>query len=113
MTLHGSTLTYRVDAAGIAAPITAGHLYLGSPKVNGAVLLGLDIVAQTGRIAEGTVDISGFITFNTSSIRADSLRALLSGGLTYVNIHTQAYPGGEIRGQLVRQGTAAPLRGMM
>ena len=102
VTVHGSTLTYRVDANALSTPITAGHLYLGGTKVNGVVILGLDIEAQQGRVAEGTLDISGFVTFNTSSIRGDSLRTLLSSGQAYVNIHTQAYPGGEIRGQLTR-----------
>jgi hypothetical protein len=32
--------------------------------------------------------------------KAAALEAALSGGLAYVNIHTAANPGGEVRGQL-------------
>jgi len=36
-------------------------------------------------------------------VKYDSLLVLLRNGQAYVNVHTTANPGGEIRGQLVRQ----------
>ena len=35
--------------------------------------------------------------------------AAVIDGQTYVNLHTAANPGGEIRGQIVAQSTAVPL----
>jgi hypothetical protein len=51
--------------------------------------------------------LSGSVTLNsslqlTATVNGDSLRKLILAGLTYVNIHTTANPGGEIRAQLVR-----------
>ena len=38
----------------------------------------------------------------------DELLDALDAGVTYVNVHTQPYPGGEIRAQLGRRPTTAP-----
>jgi hypothetical protein len=39
--------------------------------------------------------------FEASTILTDTQAAELLGGMYYVNIHTNAYPRGEIRGQLL------------
>ncbi|MEK7239295.1 MAG: CHRD domain-containing protein [Gemmatimonadota bacterium] len=39
----------------------------------------------------------------TATISGDSLKKLLFAGLTYANIHTTGNPGGEIRGQILKQ----------
>jgi len=39
----------------------------------------------------------------TATINGDSLKKLLFASLTYANIHTATNPGGEIRGQIVKQ----------
>ena len=33
----------------------------------------------------------------------DSLVVLMRNGMAYLNVHTTAFPGGEIRGQIVEQ----------
>ena len=45
-----------------------------------------------------TSPFSGSATL--SDDKAAALAAALTGGLAYVNIHTAANPGGEVRGQL-------------
>ena len=56
-----------------------------------------------------TFDLNLATTYNPAFITAQggtvagartALLTGLEGGLTYFNIHTQAFPGGEIRGQL-------------
>jgi len=101
LTISGQTLTYDVTAAGFSTPLVVAHLQIGASGTVGPVIVPFDILAQSGTIAHGTVDLSKPVSYNTLTISGDSLRSLLGLGLTYVNLHTAAYPGGEIRGQVV------------
>jgi hypothetical protein len=103
VSIVGNTLTYDVNATGFSTPIVVGHIQIGPRNTIGPNIVGFDILAQSGNIAHGTVDLSGPVSFNTLTISGDSLRTLVELGLTYVNLHTAGYPGGEIRGQLVRR----------
>ena len=77
--------------------------------------------ATNGHIHKGTIGVSGspvfpFVSFSSpityTSIALDaSQEADLNAGLYYVNIHSAAYPGGEIRGQLIKQTTAGSSNG--
>lgn len=79
-------LTYKVEYSGLTP--TAGHLHRGAPGVNGPVVVGFDANAVKTSPVQGTATLRQ--TF------ADSLMA----GQVYVNLHTTAYPGGEIRGNI-------------
>ena len=46
---------------------------------------------------------TGTATVGSQANVADSILALMRAGRAYVNIHTKAHTGGEIRGTLVRQ----------
>lgn len=56
-----------------------------------------------------------FITSNAGSVEAarDALLAGLAAGRSYLNIHTDVFPGGEIRGFLVEQAAEVPEPGSM
>jgi hypothetical protein len=49
----------------------------------------------TGEVARGTITNA-----NNANISLDSLRVLFNNGNAYVNVHTSANPGGEIRDQI-------------
>ena len=68
----------------------AAHIHgLAPPGINAGVILGLTATAAT----------SGTITGN-GILAADEMTGVLDG-LTYINLHTGMYPGGELRGQVV------------
>lgn len=80
-------LTYQVTYIGLSGPVTGAHIHgPAAPGVNGPV------VVPFGAPADGT--FTGTATLNPT--QAGDLLA----GLYYVNVHTAAHPGGEIRGQL-------------
>lgn len=102
-TLTGNTVAYSVSAAGFTTALTVGHVHFGGSGVVGPVIVPFTIGAQTGEVATGSIDLSAPITFNNITISGDSLRTLFETGQAYVNLHTAAFPGGEIRGQIVKQ----------
>ncbi len=103
LTVTGSTLVYSVSTSGFATPLSVGHIHVGGGGQIGPVIVPFTIVAQTGMVATGSVDLSKPVSYNTLTLSGDSLVTLMDAGLMYVNLHTAAFPGGEIRGQIVRQ----------
>ncbi|UYZ62131.1 CHRD domain-containing protein [Hymenobacter weizhouensis] len=77
-------LTYTVTYQGITP--TMGHFHQGAPGVNGNPIVTFPNVTTSPISSTATLD------------PADGA-SLLNGGL-YVNLHTQAYPKGEIRGNV-------------
>ena len=100
--LHPMTneLFYYIDVAGIAN-ITAAHIHSGAVGANGPVLRTL----WNG--APPVFDPGNPIT-GRALLGAAEIAALNADGI-YLNVHTAANPGGEIRGQLIRRlGTPTP-----
>jgi hypothetical protein len=103
LTRTGALVEYSVSASGFTTPLTVGHIQIGRAGVIGSVILTFTILAQSGTVATGSIDLSRQITQGNITISGDSLGALFDNGNAYVNLHTAAFPGGEIRGQIVRQ----------
>jgi hypothetical protein len=75
--------------SGLGSNVTMAHLHGPAPAgANAGVIFGLTITNST----------SG--TFSGNSVLSGANIANALGGLTYLNIHTSGFPGGEIRGQL-------------
>ena len=71
----------------------------GNPTANGPVIIGL-VLAPGGGVA----------TVPGGTVLTDAQYAALLAGELYFNVHTAAFPGGEIRGQInVRGGVTAGL----
>ena len=75
---------------GLSGNAIAAHIHApAQPGVNAPVIVPLAAIGG----ASGTVTGGGTLT-------PTLIQAMLDG-LTYVNVHTQLHPGGEIRGQIV------------
>ena len=85
-------IDYRYTVSGLSGAITAAHLHGAGIGVNGGVIVNLPFVGTTGSgsFVLGPADMTSFMT-----------------GLTYINVHTGANPGGEIRGQVLPASGAA------
>ncbi len=94
-------LKYTISYQGLSGTITGGHFHMGRPGVNGAVLKGY---GASGAPANGMVTGVWRTTDASQPLTSAIVESLLTGKV-YVNFHTAANPGGEIRGQ-VSLGTA-------
>jgi hypothetical protein len=90
---HG-TVTLHLNATGVA-DATASHIHIGPAGQNGPVLIAL---------AQDTADV-GHWSVSNAQLDAVGL-ANYKGGQLYVNLHTPANPGGEVRGQVVPPNAA-------
>jgi ABC-type proline/glycine betaine transport system substrate-binding protein len=102
--LRGNELSYTVTVNGLSANTTMSHIHRGDATVAGPIIVPYLVAAtQAGTVTSGTIDLSFPVVSGTSTITGDSLKVLLNNGNAYTNVHTSTFPGGEIRGQIVRQ----------
>jgi hypothetical protein len=103
----GTELSYRLIVANIEN-VTQAHIHLAPAGANGPVVAWLypdgppaQLIPgrSSGVLAVGTItdaDLVGPLAGLTLDDLIDHLRA----GNAYVNVHTTAYPAGEVRGQI-------------
>jgi hypothetical protein len=92
-----NTIQYEVTASDLTGPALLAHIHPGVRGVSGGPLACCTLAAATGT---DPVTISG----TTAALSASEVEALFTDGL-YVNIHTSANIGGEIRGQItIKEG---------
>jgi len=83
------TLTYKVTFKGLTGPATMAHFHgPAAPGANAPVLVSLGNNPKS--------PITG-----KAQLTDDQVKAFMDGQV-YVNVHTAANPGGEIRGQMTR-----------
>ena len=89
LTFNTTTKIFSITVThNIAAP-TGGHIHKGAVGVSGGVIFPFATLTSP---------------INYTSVALDAAQeADLNANLYYVNIHTAAYGGGEIRGQLIKQ----------
>lgn len=91
----------------LSAPVTVAHIHRAPAGSNGPVIIGLDGIALSGGRPSWNLIAPGSTSLNTNGslnapflFPAAELQNLLDGN-TYINIHSSAFPGGELRGNLV------------
>jgi hypothetical protein len=92
LSLDSGQLEFAVTVEGITSTIVAAHIHRGAVGVNGPILV---FLLPAGETRPGTTTFRGTAYLTTTQAINDALN-----GQLYVNIHSQAFPGGELRGQL-------------
>jgi len=98
------TVTYRVEVFNLPSGVTASHIHVGGPGTAGPVIINLapPVNASNDFSYSGTVADGQFVMRADQGIRsADDVFQAILGNNTYVNVHSQANPGGEVRGRLM------------
>ena len=115
------TMRVVVTFAGLTAGTTASHIHccVAPPGAAGVATTTPNfagfLLGVTSGLYDNTLDLTSAGSWNPAFITAhggtpagaeSALAAGLSAGQAYLNIHTSAFPGGEIRGFLVIPPTA-------
>ena len=112
-----SEIDYHLDYFNLGSNVTQAHIHFAQKGVNGAIVIFLcsnlgngpagtqACPTENGEIS-GTITSANVLAVAGQGIAAGQLGEILramrrAGGVTYVNVHTVQFPGGEIRGQLV------------
>lgn len=101
--LAARTITYAVRVFNLPSGVTVSHIHVGSPLTAGPVIVNFapPTTASNDFTYSGTVRDVEFVLRPDQGIRtADDVFQAILGGNTYVNVHSQVNPSGEIRGQL-------------
>jgi len=109
----GTEINYQLRYSSLQGKVTQSHLHFAQKAVNGGIMIFLcsnlgNGPAGTQACPTGDGTISGVIhasnvTGNAQGIAPGELFEIIQGirgGVVYANVHTDLFPGGEIRGQL-------------
>jgi hypothetical protein len=112
----GTMITYRETFSGLSAPVLQSHFHFAPRGVGGGVFLFLctnltppagvptpPACPAAGGTVTGTLTAANVIGLPAQNLKAGDLAGalrIIRSGSAYVNIHTTAFPQGEIRGQI-------------
>jgi hypothetical protein len=91
LTFNNSTKIFSITVNHNIASPTGGHIHMGAAGINGSVVFPFTTLTTP-------------FTYTSAALTA-AQESDLKANLYYVNIHTTAFNGGEIRGQLVKRAT--------
>ena len=96
VTVLGNLVSWKVDIDAAIDSMTAGHIHRhAADSAAGGVQVPFTVAASG-------VGFTGTAAIGSATV-ADSIVLLMRAGRSYVNIHTKKNPGGEIRGNLIKQ----------
>jgi hypothetical protein len=112
-----TAITYKLSYANLAGAVTQSHIHFGQRGVNGAISVFL--CTNLGNGPAGTQACPAAPATITGTIHAADVTAgaasqgiaagefaelirAIRAGVTYANVHSATFPGGEIRAQLIR-----------
>ena len=102
-------ITFSLDFSDLSSTLTVAHLHFAPSKVAGGVMIflcGGGNQSACPATTSGTITAANVTGPGGQGIAAGDLDSALEavhGNLSYANMHTTNFPGGEIRGQ-VRRG---------
>lgn len=89
LTVDENTMRFTIVATYTGLTPTAGHIHNGVAAVNGPALFPFEITASP-------------ISYQSGVLTQEQVDELFAGRM-YINLHSEEYPDGEIRGQLFKQ----------
>jgi hypothetical protein len=100
---NDTVIKYKVNVTGIS-DATGAHIHIGKTGANGDIIVDLlkdskKNPTKLGMVVRGNItgaDLTGPMKGKTFA----ELISTMKNGDTYVNVHTQNHPSGEIRGQI-------------
>ena len=111
------TITYVLTYAALESPAAQAHIHFGNRHIAGGVSAFLcgggdkpPCPANAGTVT-GVIDPTDVVGPTPQGIEPGSMPELIRAiraSLTYVNVHTAKFPGGEIRGQIADQNQRQP-----
>jgi hypothetical protein len=120
MTIQPGAITFSLTFSNLSSPLAVAHLHFAPTKVNGGVMIFLcggggqpDCPATTEGTITGTItaaNVTGPAAQGIAPGDLDSALEAVRDGLSYANMHTANFGGGEIRGQVRRGGGHGGLR---
>lgn len=110
VTSDTNLISYSVTVSNLTSPISAAHLHCAPVGQTGQVIVPLMIASTTdtqtsatlsGSIMESDI-LPAAMSCNPNIKTLPQLIQAMREGQIYVNVHTQKYPMGEVRGQLTK-----------
>jgi hypothetical protein len=109
-----SSITYELRYTGLESSVTQAHIHFGQRHVNGGIAVflcsnlgngpaGTQACPTPSATITGTITAASVIGPAGQGLAAGEFNELLRAirsGIAYVNVHSVALPGGEIRGQV-------------
>jgi hypothetical protein len=107
-------ITYELSYSALEGNVLQAHIHLGGKAQSGGISVflctnlgngpaGTQLCPAAPATITGTIrpaDVIGPAGQGIAAGQFDELVAAIRGGVTYVNVHSSLYPGGEIRAQL-------------
>lgn len=115
----GSEMDYSLVYSNLTGNILQSHIHIGQEGVNGGIMVflctnlgngpaGTPACPSPGTEVTGTITaadvVSAAVAQGIPPGQLGPVLRAMRGGVTYVNVHTNVYPAGEIRGQLDFRG---------
>jgi hypothetical protein len=111
---NARTITFKLTFSGLSAPVTQSHIHFGKRHVPGGVMVffctnlnngpaGTQACPAGGGTVTGMITGANVLALPGQNVPAgdfDALVAALDSNSAYGNVHTTAFPGGELRGQI-------------
>jgi len=110
-----TSIEYRLSYEGLTGEVRQGHIHIGQLSVNGGITVwlcqtttnvdptGLAPTCPQSGTVEGTITAANVIAIAAQGVAAGEFAELVDAiraGVTYANVHTSIFTGGEIRGQI-------------
>ena len=114
----GEEISYQLSYAGLeGGPVTQAHIHLGGRHQSGGIIAylcsnldnpppGTQACPAAPATISGTIgpaDVVGPVGQGIAAGEFSELARAMRVGVTYANVHSTTYPGGEIRAQLTRR----------